>query len=174
MLVGLDLPKAHHTLIQEILHFNISITIKKWAVIYLRGSKLKHRRVKQGVPQVRVLSPTLFNITIKQPPGTDLIDMSRKLDCWFLARSLKRSPGKSFLKIVEELIQCRDFWCHSRPDVFLQTASSISNQPHKLRNRAKMKEILIWTPKLKDSNWQKTQTSHAALLPSQVARCAFH
>ena len=136
ILVAIDLSKAFDTVNHEILFNDIKIlplnhNIKRFIISYLRGrqtyvefrgSKSKSRKMKQGVPQGGVLSPTLFNLYMKNmpdPPGdiklvtyaddSSVLLSGPKIDpiClklnnylstlknWFLERNLQISAPKS-------------------------------------------------------------------------------
>ena len=86
VVVALDMSKAFDTvnittLIDKVTRTNIPNTIKKFITNYTRGrscytlyanTKSKQRKIKAGVPQGGVLSPTLFNIYMADlpPPPT--------------------------------------------------------------------------------------------------------
>lgn len=135
-MVALDLSRAfdtvsHTTLFSDIMSTNIHNQLKRWLIGYLRGrqsyvefrnTRSKYRKIRQGVPQGGVLSPTLFNLymcAIPEPPsginllsyaddctllasGPDIEELSRKLNSylnilnnWFVNRSLSLSKAKS-------------------------------------------------------------------------------
>ena len=89
--IALDMSKAfdtvnHHTLLNKIIQTNIPPLIIQFLSNYLRGRQAytlynntmsKTRRIRTGVPQGGVLSPTLFNIYTSDipspPPETHLI-----------------------------------------------------------------------------------------------------
>lgn len=100
IMVAVDLSKAFDTisielLLQDIFNTNIPWIIKRWLNNYMSGrqtyvdfrnSKSSYRKVKQGVPQGGVLSPTLFNIYMSKlptPPG-DVTLVSYADDCSIL------------------------------------------------------------------------------------------
>lgn len=101
VMVALDLSKAFDTISTEILlkdihDSNVSPKIKRWINGYLsgrltyvefRGTKSKYRRMKQGVPQGGVLSPTLFNLYMSKlpKPKEDLTLITYADDCTILA-----------------------------------------------------------------------------------------
>ena len=134
--VAIDLSKAfdtvdHHQLLDNIDNLTLNAHIKRFLCSYLRGrqtyvefrgSKSKHRKMKQGVPQGGVLSPILFNLymaSIPQPQGNiklvtyaddgtalnsgtdikkicdELNDYLKELDIWFKNKNLFISPAKS-------------------------------------------------------------------------------
>ena len=134
--VAIDLSRAfdtvnHHLLLQDILELQLNNHIKRFLCSYLHGRKTyvefrgvqsKYRKMKQGVPQGGVLSPTLFNLYMSkmpQPPGNiklvtyaddsntlnsgtninkiceDLNVYLDTLDTWFKSRNLFISPAKS-------------------------------------------------------------------------------
>ena len=81
--IALDMSKAfdtvnHHTLLNKIAHTNIPPLTIQFLTNYLRGrqafteynsTKSKTRRIRTGVPQGGVLSPTLFNIYTSDIPS---------------------------------------------------------------------------------------------------------
>ena len=136
VVVAIDLSKAfdtvdHELLLKDIMDLQLNDHIKRFLCAYLRGrqtyvvfrgAKSKFRKVKQGVPQGGVLSPTLFNLymaKIPQPPGTialhtyaddstvsnsgpiikpicnELNLYLSTLENWFKNRNLFISPSKS-------------------------------------------------------------------------------
>ena len=136
VLVAVDLSRAfdtvdHAILINDIAALDLNITIKRFLVAYLRGrqtfvefrgKRSKCRKMRQGVPQGGVLSPTLFNLymspMLTPPPkvklttyGDDGSVMARNkkiqpicdrlnpyldtLNTWFKQRNLFISPAKS-------------------------------------------------------------------------------
>ena len=136
VLVAVDLSRAfdtvdHAILINDIAALDLNITIKRFLVAYLRGrqtfvefrgKRSKCRKMRQGVPQGGVLSPTLFNLYMSPmptpPPKVKLTTyaddgsvMARDkkiqpicdrlnpyldtLNTWFKQRNLFISPAKS-------------------------------------------------------------------------------
>ena len=134
--VAIDLSKAfdtvdHSQLLKDIQELELNGNIKRFLCAYLRGrqtfvefrgERSNFRKMKQGVPQGGVLSPTLFNLYMsKMPPppnnirlvtyaddsnvlnsGTivediypDLNAYLDVLDKWFKSRNLFISPSKS-------------------------------------------------------------------------------
>ena len=134
--VAIDLSRAfdtvdHNLLLQDIYELNLNSHIKRFLCAYLRGRqtfvefrgvKSKYRKVKQGVPQGGVLSPTLFNLYMSKMPsppegiklvsyaddsnvlksGTNIESLCQDinqylntLDEWFISRNLFISPAKS-------------------------------------------------------------------------------
>lgn len=81
-------------LLSDILSTNIPWQIKRWLNIYISGrqtfvfrnAKLKYRKMKQGVPQRGVLSPTLFNLYLSKipTPPTGINITSYADDCTIL------------------------------------------------------------------------------------------
>ena len=79
-----------HTLIRKLLHTNIPGTIIKFIANYIkrreayttyRNHTSRQRQFKTGVPQVVVLSPTLFNIyTSDLPPPSALVQVMAYTD----------------------------------------------------------------------------------------------
>ena len=81
-MVAFDLSRAFDTvnfgiLMKIILETTLLPTIKRWLGNYMSGRQpyvtfrninSKYRRVKQGVPQGGVLSPTLFNLYMSRLP----------------------------------------------------------------------------------------------------------
>ena len=87
VMVAIDLSRAFDTVNHEILLKDVSELplkqhLKRFLFAYLRGrqtyvefrgAKSKHKKMKQGVPQGGVLSPTLFNLYMSKlpsPPGS--------------------------------------------------------------------------------------------------------
>ena len=82
VLVAIDLSKAfdtvnHELLLKDILDLPLNHHLKSFLAGYLRGrqtfvdfrgAKSKYRKVRQGVPQGAVLSPTLFNLYMSHMP----------------------------------------------------------------------------------------------------------
>ena len=136
VVVAIDLSKAfdtvdHQLLLKDIMDLHLNDHIKRFLCAYLRGrqtyvvfrgSRSKFRKVKQGVPQGGVLSPTLFNLymaKIPLPQGTialhtyaddstvsnsgpiigpickELNEYLSILENWFKSRNLFISPSKS-------------------------------------------------------------------------------
>ena len=136
VVVAIDLSRAfdtvdHQILLDDICNLDLNDYLKRWLCAYLRGrqtyvvfrgTRSKFRKVKQGVPQGGVLSPTLFNLymaKIPQPPGNISLhtyaddstvassgpqidpickDLNRYLSVlceWFNGRNLFISPTKS-------------------------------------------------------------------------------
>ena len=134
--VAIDLSKAfdtvdHAQLLDDISQLNLNSYIKRFLCAYLRGrqtyveyrgAKSGFRKVKQGVPQGGVLSPTLFNLYMSKMPAPpnniklvsyaddsnvlksgktikeicpDLNAYLDVLDAWFKSRNLFISPSKS-------------------------------------------------------------------------------
>ena len=88
VMVAVDLSRAfdtvdHDILLTDIAKINLNTKIKRFMVAYLRGrqsyvefrgSTSRYRKLRQGVPQGGVLSPTLFNIymcEVPTPSGPD-------------------------------------------------------------------------------------------------------
>ena len=136
VLVAIDLSKAfdtvnHDILFDDIANLPLNNYIKRFLLSYLRGRltyvvfrgrKSRYRKMRQGVPQGGVLSPTLFNLYMSKlpspPPGMKLVtyaddstvlksgpvigplctELNNYLDTlnqWFKDRSLLISPSKS-------------------------------------------------------------------------------
>ncbi len=134
--VAIDLSKAfdtvdHDILLKDIQELRLNQHIKKFLKAYLRGrqtfvefrgAKSGFRKMKQGVPQGGVLSPTLFNLYMSKMPAPpkdiklvtyaddsnvlksgqtiekicpDLNAYLGQLDLWFKSRNLFISPSKS-------------------------------------------------------------------------------
>ena len=83
--------RHNHTLIRKLLQTNIPDTIIKFIANYIKGRKAyttyrnytsRYRQFKTGVPQVGVLSPTLFNIYISDlpPPSASVQVMAYTID----------------------------------------------------------------------------------------------
>lgn len=136
IMVALDMSRAFdtvalETLLDDIFDTTLPPRIKRWTYNYLigrqtfvefRNSKSYYRRMKQGVPQGGVLSPTLFNLYISKMPtplpgiklvsyadditllvtGNNIEEMTEmlntylvSLNTWMNSRNLKLSPEKS-------------------------------------------------------------------------------
>ena len=136
VMVAIDLSKAfdtvnHEILLQDIVDLSLNSYLKRFLLSYLRGrqtyvvfrgTKSRHRKMRQGVPQGGILSPTLFNIYMSKlpnpPPDTRIVtyaddstvlksgptigplctDINGYLDTlnkWFADRNLLISPSKS-------------------------------------------------------------------------------
>ena len=134
--VAIDLSKAfdtvdHAQLLEDVSELDLNSHIKRFLCAYLRGrqtfvefngSKSRFRKIKQGVPQGGVLSPTLFNLYMSkmpQPPndiklvsyaddsnilksGIKIKPICEELNAyldvlnnWFKTRNLYISPSKS-------------------------------------------------------------------------------
>lgn len=82
ILVAIDLSRAFDTvsidlLLEDLLETTISWNVKRWLYNYLnrrqtyvefRNVTSSHRKMKQGVPQGGVISPTLFNLYMSKMP----------------------------------------------------------------------------------------------------------
>ena len=136
VLVAVDLSKAfdtvdHEILIDDITKLPLDPVLQRFICAYLRGrqtfvefrgSRSKYRKVKQGVPQGGVLSPTLFNLYMSKLPlpppeigivtyaddattmcsGPDIKVLCKRqnkyleeLNNWFKSRNLSLSAPKS-------------------------------------------------------------------------------
>ena len=127
ILVALDLSRAfdtvdHEQLLADILHLELSDTLKKFLSCYLRGRqqyvifrgcRSKYRVVRQGVPQGGVLSPLLFNLymsTMPTPPGNIRL-VSYADDCQVLNSGPKIEPTcKEMIPYLDQLAN----WFQSR------------------------------------------------------------
>ena len=136
VMVAIDLSRAfdtvnHELLIQDVLLLPLNNRIKRFIAAYLRGrqtfvefrgAKSSYRKMKQGVLQGGVLSPTLFNLYMKDMPTPsnniclvtyaddstglnsgpkieplceELNEYLDVLNSWFTSRNLFISPSKS-------------------------------------------------------------------------------
>ena len=127
VVVALDLSRAfdtvnHEILLTDISKLNLNGNIKRFLCAYLRGrytyvefrgSRSKPRKMKQGVPQGGVLSPTLFNlymVSIPAPPGN--IQLITYAD-----DSNVMNSGQNIDKICQELnpyLDLLDTWFSDR------------------------------------------------------------
>lgn len=141
ILVAFNLKKAfdavsHAILLKHILETNMPCVLKKWVNNYLngrktlvdfRGSQSKMRRLKQGVPQGGVQSPSLFNLYIGKLPlpplGIETITYAD--DCSILASGtdLRKLCGdlNTYLNPLNIWFQERNFMLSYKPTATLFT-----------------------------------------------------
>ena len=140
VLVAIDLSKAfdtvnHDILFDDIANLPLNNYIKRFLLSYLRGrltyvvfrgTRSRYRKMRQGVPQGGVISPTLFNLYMSKlpspPPGMKLVTYADD------STVLKSGPVIDHCTELSNYVDTLNQWfkdraCLSRPPNRLQRCS---------------------------------------------------